>query len=121
MIEYLLLIPLAVLLGFLLPICFGHTNEHSSEHTISFKCKWFPDCLYHEINQWSFLLEAQNWIDFHFIELYIEKDGVLEAYEFIVVLLGIGFRIRLNTATGVEQMDYWMKQVMKEREEEKHE
>ena len=49
------------------------------------------------VNRWAWLFYKTNWFDVELIAVTFEKDSMLEGYEFIFVILGFGFRARLNT------------------------
>lgn len=46
------------------------------------------------INQWVQLKGGWNWTDWTVIELSFEHDIALAGYEVIVIVLGIGYRVR---------------------------
>lgn len=48
------------------------------------------------VNRWAWLLHPCNWFDVELIAITFEKDSMLDGYEFIFVILGFGFRARLN-------------------------
>ena len=49
------------------------------------------------INEWEQIFGKWNWYSFHFVHIYFEKDCMVEGYEFEFIILGLGFRIRINT------------------------
>lgn len=54
------------------------------------------NCFAHIQNDWKQLFGKWNWITFHFIHIYFEKDTMTKGYEFEMMLLGFGFRVRYN-------------------------
>ncbi len=61
---------------------------------------WFSDMTFaHPINDWAQVFGRWNWYSFHFLHIYFEKDCMLDGYEFEFVVLGLGFRVRINTWT----------------------
>lgn len=47
-----------------------------------------------------------NWVSFHFIELYFEKDFICgPAYEISFSFLGLGFYFRYNTIKALRCFD----------------
>ena len=63
------------------------------------------------INQWSQLIEKYNWYTWTFFQLEVEKENMAWGYEFIFILMGLGFRIRYNTDKSNEQFEKWDKEV----------
>lgn len=56
-----------------------------------------------------------NWISYHFIYIYFEKDNLAgPAYEFWFYFMGVGFYFRYNTDKAVKLMRKW------ERDFQKH-
>jgi len=51
------------------------------------------NCIIHLNNDWVQLFGKWNWISFHFIYIYFEKDNIGGNYEFEFNLLGLGFRV----------------------------
>lgn len=62
------------------------------------------------INQWEQLFGGFNWYTFTAIQLEFENDAMTHGYEFIFIVLGLGFRIRYNTDEALEQFDEWEKE-----------
>lgn len=63
------------------------------------------------INEWKQTLGQYNWYTFTFIEVYFEVDKMTHGYEVIVILFGLGFRIRYNTDKALEQFEKWDKEI----------
>jgi len=51
------------------------------------------------VNRWYWLFHSCNWFDVELIAITFEKDSMLDGYELVFIILGIGFRARLNTFT----------------------
>ena len=49
--------------------------------------------------RWWWLFKKSNWFDVELINITFEKDSMLDGYELIFIILGFGFRARLNTFT----------------------
>jgi hypothetical protein len=63
------------------------------------------------IIEWSQLFWKFNWYTFTVINIEFEKDDMVHGYEFRVIVLGLGFRIRYNTDKALEQFEEWAKEV----------
>jgi len=50
----------------------------------------------HPINQWEQFWGKWNWYDFTLIEISAENDISAPGYEFLIIILGLGFRLRIN-------------------------
>jgi len=48
------------------------------------------------INEWSQLCGKLNWYNFTLIEISAENDIIAPGYEFTFIILGLGFRLRIN-------------------------
>ncbi len=59
------------------------------------------------INQWKQLRGGFNWYTFTPIQVEFEKENMAYGYEFIFILIGLGFRVRYNTDKSFEQFDVW--------------
>lgn len=59
-------------------------------------------------NDWKQLWGKWNWYAFTFINVYFERDKMVDGWEFTCALLGLGFRIRYNTDAGLKKMSEWM-------------
>jgi|GEM_PF-5258867 len=75
---------------------FGYKNEDQSgfiemEGKLG-KGNW----LLHSICQWEQMLGRWNWIDFNFVQFHVMRDIVLPGFELEIIILGIGFRLRVN-------------------------
>jgi len=69
------------------------------------------------INEWKQLFGKFNWYTATFIKIEFEKDEMACGYEFLFVVLGLGFRIRYNTDKALELFEKWDKEVkMSEKE-----
>lgn len=86
-------------------------DEHTEQWIYHFKMKNFPDCMFHFINEWEQLFGQWNWMDWHLVDIYIENDSMLFAYELHVILLGLGFRVRIMKQEGVDYCDKLMERV----------
>lgn len=51
--------------------------------------------VYSFINQWKQLF-CRQWYEATLIKISFEKDVIGIGYEFVFILLGVGFRIRIN-------------------------
>jgi len=48
-------------------------------------------------NDWpQFFTKGWNWKSFNFLHIYFEDDVMMGGYDFECVVLGLGFRIRIN-------------------------
>ena len=54
--------------------------------------KW----LLHSICEWRQFFGKWNWVDFHVIHLYFMNDVALPGFEISAILMGLGFRFRIN-------------------------
>ncbi len=61
--------------------------------SITYKDK---ELLINILNEWRQLFSKYNWYTMTIINLYIENDAMMGAYDFEFVILGIGIRFRLN-------------------------
>lgn len=67
--------------------------------------------LLHTICEWRQLWGKWNWINFTVVQVYAERDICLPGFEFTAILLGLGFRFRINgdwntTKTGRNLLDF---------------
>ena len=67
--------------------------------------------LLHTICEWRQLWGKWNWINFTVIQVYAERDICIPGFEFTCILLGIGFRLRINgdwnkTKTGRNVLEF---------------
>lgn len=69
------------------------------------------------INEWRQLWGSWNWISCTFVQIYFEKDSMTHGYEFMVILLGLGIRIRYNTDRALAQFDRWTREIEIEDED----
>ena len=56
-------------------------------------------------NQWSQLLEPQNWYDMDLIWIRLENDKIMGGVEATFIILGLGFRWRWNHCTTPAMQD----------------
>ena len=47
-------------------------------------------------NDWEQVFGKWNWYSFTIIQIYFENDIMCPGYEFECIILGLGFRIRIN-------------------------
>jgi len=52
--------------------------------------------LFHTIFEWRQLWGRWNWIDFHPVLVHLMHDIIIPGYEFELIVLGLGFRFRIN-------------------------
>jgi hypothetical protein len=69
--------------------------------------KW----LLHSICEWQQVFGRWNWVDFHVAHLYLMRDVALPGFEISAILLGLGFRFRINgdwstTECGRDMLKY---------------
>lgn len=60
----------------------------------------------HAINEWRQLRGGYNWYTFHPIQIEVERDDIAPGYEATIIVLGLGFRIRINkdwTGTALQE------------------
>lgn len=75
--------------------------------------------IFESINEWKQLKGGFNWYTLTIINIEIENDYMHRAYEFLFILLGLGFRIRYNTKASTEiyaRYDRLVEEAMKENE-----
>ena len=65
------------------------------------------------INQWEQLKGGFNWYTMTFIQIEFEKELMAYGYEFIFIILGLGFRVRYNTDKSLEQFEEWNDEAQK--------
>ena len=65
-------------------------------------------------NEYKQLIGGWNWYSFTFINIYFENDRWTHGYEFIFMVLGLGFRFRYNTDKALELFDKWDKEIQHE-------
>ena len=65
------------------------------------------------INQWDQLKGGFNWYTMTFIQIEFEKELMAYGYEFIFIILGLGFRVRYNTDKSLEQFEEWNDEAQK--------
>ena len=65
------------------------------------------------INQWEQLKGGFNWYTMTFIQIEFEKELIAYGYEFIFIILGLGFRVRYNTDKSLEQFEEWNDEAQK--------
>jgi hypothetical protein len=70
------------------------------------------------IEQWSQLRPGYNWRTFQIIQIEVEDDRSMGGAEATVVLLGLGFRIRVNYAK-TPMVDHIEEQVQRIKDGEK--
>jgi hypothetical protein len=46
--------------------------------------------------EWAQLRPGYNWRTFHLMHVMFEQDGMCPGWEFEVIVLGVGFRLRAN-------------------------
>ena len=63
------------------------------------------------INQWEQLKGDFNWYTFTPIQIEFEKENVAHGYEFIFIVLGLGFRVRYNTDKALAQFEEWENEI----------
>lgn len=56
-------------------------------------------------NDWLQLFNTFNWYTFTLINIEFENDNFTHGYEFIFIILGLGFRVRHNK----KSFDMWRK------------
>jgi hypothetical protein len=68
------------------------------------------------IEEWSQFFGHCNWYTFHPIKIEVEDDLIMGGVEATFILLGLGFRVRLNYARTeqVNQITDSVEQVMKD-------
>jgi len=67
------------------------------------------------INQWEQLRGGFNWYTMTFIQIEFEKELMAHGYEFIFIILGLGFRVRYNTDKSLKQFDEWGDEALEAR------
>ena len=67
------------------------------------------------INQWEQLKGGFNWYTMTFIQIEFEKELMAYGYEFIFIILGLGFRVRYNTDKSLKQFDEWDDEALEAR------
>ena len=65
------------------------------------------------INQWEQLKGGFNWYTMTFIQIEFEKELMAYGYEFIFIIIGLGFRVRYNTDKSLEQFEEWNDEAQK--------
>ena len=65
------------------------------------------------INQWEQLKGGFNWYTMTFIQIKLEKELMAYGYEFIFIILGLGFIVRYNTDKSLEQFEKWNDETQK--------
>ena len=50
----------------------------------------------HLINDWGKIFGKWNWYSFHILHVYVENDLMFPGFEFEFVVMGLGFRFRIN-------------------------
>jgi hypothetical protein len=61
-------------------------------------------------NEWTQLVGKYNWYTVTFIQIEFENDLFTGGYEFVFILLGLGFRLRYNTKKFYELEAQWQKE-----------
>lgn len=54
------------------------------------------EILFNFINEWGQLIGKYNWITFTLINIEFENDIHLGGFEIMVIIFGLGFRVRIN-------------------------
>jgi hypothetical protein len=71
----------------------------------------FKRFIFSFINEWVQLFDTFNWYTFTFINIEFENEVMTGGYEFLVIILGLGFRIRYNRKCSDEIFAKWDKEV----------
>lgn len=71
------------------------------------------------LNDWSQFIGDWNWITFTFCDCHIEKDMFVGGWEFVIQILGLGLRFRLNDpeSEGIKEMNRRIDEIDKSSEE----
>lgn len=74
--------------------------EKPSGHDHNYYLHFGDNAFIQFVNEWPQFWGKYNWYDFTLIMIRFEKDLMLTGYEFEFVILGLGFRIRINDPDG---------------------
>jgi len=91
-------------------------DKHDKQIYINFT----EDFFMHFINEWSQLKGKWNWFSFTLIQIYFENEVMTGGYEFMFIILGLGFRIRYNYSNEWhKKYDKEIEEALKENKEKK--
>ena len=54
------------------------------------------DAFIYLINEWAQIIGRWNWYSFTLIEISAENDITAPGFELTIIILGLGFRLRIN-------------------------